>query len=151
MSEQSKAFAKFDLKGEDLVHRIISGAVKVSATDHAYALLWLAEREKNRMAAIERDRKIDKTEQRPNSNADEHLEIAKSAASAHYHAALAAVQSAKSQERTVNSARIVNSLALIAIAVSVFALWSEGQKERASIQKTAAMAVQTVAEILGQL
>jgi hypothetical protein len=71
--------------------------------------------------------------------------------SAQYLAAKAALQSAKSHEGVERSARIVNSLALIAIAVSIFALWSEGQKERASIQQTAASAVQMVAEILGQL
>jgi hypothetical protein len=142
VSEQAKAFAKYDLKGADLAHRIVSGAVKASATEQAYALLWLAERG---------NVQIEDMEHHPKSEIDRHVETAKSARSAQHLAARAALHSAKTHERVEKSARIVNSLALIAIAVSIFALWSEGQKEGASIQKTAAAAVQVVAEILGQL
>lgn len=136
MSEQNRAFAKYDLQGEDLAHRIISGAVKASATEQAYALLWLAEREKER---------------HPPPGADEGPGTAHAAVRAQHLAARAAVHSAKAQERAANSARIVNTLALVAIGVSIFAVWSEGQKDRASIQKIAVSAVQTVSDILGQL
>jgi hypothetical protein len=151
VSQQAKAFAKYDLRGEDLAHRIISGAVKASATEQAYALLWLAERGNVQIEEITPEINIEDEEHPQKSGIDRHIETAKSARSAQYLAARAALQSAKSHERVERSARIVNSLALIAIAVSIFALWSEGQKERASIQQTAASAVQMVAEILGQL
>ena len=151
MSEQAKAFAKYDLKGEDLAHRVISGAVKASATEQAYALLWLVERKHRQIEDLAREMDSAKPEADHPLQTGDHLEIAKTARMAQHLAARAALHSAKSQERVANSARIVNSLAMIAIAISLFALWSEGQKEKASIQKTAADAVQMVAEILGQL
>lgn len=142
MSEKRKAFAKFDRMGEGHAHRVISGAVRVPPTEHAYALLWLAERGKNRTA---------ETERRPTSETDEGPDIAKFAANAQYLAAMAALHSAKSHERALRSARYVTFLALGAIGVSIFALVSEGHKDTTTIQQTAASAVQAVAEILGQI
>lgn len=151
MSDHKKAFAIYDLKGEALAHRILSGAVKASPTEQAYALLWLADRRTSRIEERELGKKIEEIERRLASETDDEADVHKSVALAQYLAALAAVQSAKAQERAQSSARIVNFMALAAILVSIFALWSEGQRERASIQKTAADAVQAVAEILGQL
>ena len=148
VSEQAKAFAKYDQQGEDLAHRVVSGVVKASATEQAYALLWLVERKHQQIEDVARELNSASPQA---DQTNHHLEIARTARAAQHLAAKAAVHSAKSQERVATSARIVNSMAAIAIALSLFALWSERQKERASIQKTAADAVQMVAEVLGQL